>query len=70
MSTLVLVVTYWICCRVHVCTWNVMSTQPPDVDLRELLHLDNNEDIPDIVAVGLVINLIGKLHAFSKLRNQ
>ncbi|KXJ17018.1 phosphatidylinositol 4,5-bisphosphate 5-phosphatase A isoform X2 [Exaiptasia diaphana] len=39
--------------RVHVCTWNVMSTQPPDVDLRELLHLDNEEDIPDVVAVGL-----------------
>ena len=32
-----------------------MSTQPPDVDLRELLHLENEEDIPDIVAVGLVI---------------
>ncbi|KAK3737478.1 hypothetical protein QZH41_008360, partial [Actinostola sp. cb2023] len=39
--------------RVHICTWNVMSTQPPDVDLRELLHLENEEDIPDIVAVGL-----------------
>jgi len=29
-----------------------MSTHPPDVDLREFLHLDNEEDIPDIVAVG------------------
>lgn len=38
--------------RVHVCTWNIKTTQPPEVDLRELLHLDNEEDIPDIVAVG------------------
>lgn len=39
--------------RVHVCTWNVKVTQPPDEDFRSLLHLDNEEQLPDIVAVGL-----------------
>ncbi|KAJ7387359.1 positive regulation of renal water transport [Desmophyllum pertusum] len=39
--------------RVHVCTWNVKVTQPPDEDFRSFLHLDNEEQLPDIVAVGL-----------------
>ncbi|CAH3029954.1 unnamed protein product, partial [Porites evermanni] len=39
--------------RVHVCTWNVKVTQPPDQDFRPLLHLDNDQELPDIVAVGL-----------------
>ncbi|XP_048582468.1 inositol polyphosphate 5-phosphatase K [Nematostella vectensis] len=39
--------------RVHVCTWNIKTTSPPDEDLRDLLHLNNEEDVPDIVAVGL-----------------
>ena len=38
--------------RVHVCTWNVKVTQPPDQDFRPLLHLDNDQELPDIVAVG------------------
>lgn len=40
--------------RVHVCTWNVRVTQPPDEDFRGFLHLDDDEVLPDIVAVGLV----------------
>jgi len=39
--------------RIHVCTWNVKVTQPPDEDFRSFLHLDNEEQLPDIVAVGL-----------------
>lgn len=38
--------------RIHVCTWNVKVTQPPDEDFRSFLHLDNEEQLPDIVAVG------------------
>ena len=34
------------------CTWNVKVTQPPDEDFRSFLHLDNEEQLPDIVAVG------------------
>lgn len=44
-------------CRVHVCTWNVKVTQPPDEDFRAFLHLDNDQELPDIVAVGLVVHL-------------
>lgn len=38
--------------RVVCCTWNVKGTQPPDEDFRELLHLNNEESLPDVVAVG------------------
>lgn len=42
------------------CTWNVKVTQPPDEDFRSLLHLDNEEQLPDIVAVGYVFSHLNK----------
>lgn len=42
------------------CTWNVKVTQPPDEDFRSLLHLDNEEQLPDIVAVGYVFSYLNK----------